>query len=145
MHSNAQSRSPVHLLHRVLQGADDRFSRNVDGVTPSQLAVLIAIDQNEGASQMLLSAFTGIDRATITDIVVRLRSKGLVLRWRNSKDIRAYAVALTNEGRDVLRMAERQARKVDSLLLEALPACRRDPFLAKLSLVVERLGAEQKV
>ena len=144
MQSSVLSRSPIHLLHRAVQVADDLFSKEVEGITPSQLAVLIAIDETEGASQVALSAFTGIDRATITDIVVRLRGRKLVIRWRNGKDTRAYAVALTDEGRDILRAAEPLAKKVDKTLLQALPANRRDQFLATLRVVVEKLGLERK-
>src|SRR5262245_14246557 len=139
MQSSVLSRSPVHLLHRAGQVADDLFCKEVEGITPSQLAMLIAIDENEGASQTALSSSTGIDRATTTDIVLRLRSKGLVRRRRNGKDTRAYAVALTNEGRDMLRAVEHLARKVDETLLQALPANRRDQFLAMLAVVVEKL------
>src|SRR5215510_7303603 len=106
MPSNALSRSPLHLLHRAGQAADDLFSKAVNNITPSQFAVLIAIDENEGASQAVLSSSTGIDRSTITAIVRRLRSKKLVWRRRNGKDTRAYAMALTDQGRDVLRSAE---------------------------------------
>src|SRR5262245_57975076 len=110
MPADALSRSPMHLLHRAKQVADHLFSANVQGITPSQLAVLIAIDAHEGASQAALSALTAIDRVTITDIVVRLRTQKLIRRWRNGNDTRAYALALTDEGRSVLQTVERQAK-----------------------------------
>src|SRR5688572_27203056 len=102
----ALQRSPIHLLHRASQCAADIFDANVDGVSPRQLVVLIAISENEGKSQTALVEWTGVDRSTLSEMVGRLQTKGLVHRRRTKEDARAYAVQLTPAGRQALRKAE---------------------------------------
>jgi MarR family transcriptional regulator, temperature-dependent positive regulator of motility len=136
-------RSPLHLLHRASQLAEDEFLSRVAGTTPRQLAVLVAIDENEGASQQTLSERTGIDRSTLAAIVRRLLHRDLVRRRRTDRDGRTYSVKLTREGKRLLRQAEPMARNVDQRVLGALPAEQRVLFLAMLSVIVQMLGSAQ--
>ena len=136
-------RSPLHLLHMATQLADDVFLSSIAGTTPRQFAVLVAIDENEGASQQTLSERTGIDRSTLAAIVRRLVLRNLVRRRRTDRDGRTYAVKLTSEGQRLLRQAEPLARKVDQRVLAALLAERREHFLAMLSVIVQKLGPAQ--
>ena len=133
-------RSPLHLLHRATQLAEDVFLSSVAGTTPRQFAVLVAIDENEGASHQTLSERTGIDRSTLGGIVRRLILRNLVRRRRTDRDGRTYAVTLTREGQRLLRQVEPLARKVDQRVLNALPENRRREFLDLLSLISSKLG-----
>ena len=108
-------------------------------LTARQLAVLMTVEDNEGLSQTGLVNRTGIDRSTLADIVRRLKRKGLLQRRRTSEDARAYAVKLTDQGREVLRAAEPLARRVDRRVLDALPGTRREEFIAALGLIVKTL------
>src|SRR5262245_15904088 len=101
------TRSPIHLLHRASQVVEEIFATEVgiERLTPRQLAVLVAVAENEGLSQNDLVGRTGVDRSTLADIVKRLKGKGLLQRRRTKEDARAYAVKLTDEGRKVLRTA----------------------------------------
>ncbi len=94
------ARSPVHLLHRVGQCAEELFQAEIGDadLTARQLAVLTAVAQEEGLSQTGIVERTGIDRSTLADIVPRLSKKGLLQRRRTREDARAYAVKLTDEG-----------------------------------------------
>ena len=127
------NRSPLQLLHMATQLADDVFLSGVAGITPRQFAVLVAIDENEGASQRTLSERTGIDGATLGGIVRRLVLRNLARRRRTDRDGRAYAIRLTSKGQRLLRQAEPLARKVDQRVLSALPKNRRERFLDLLS------------
>ena len=132
-------RSPVHLLHRAGQCASDIFQAEIADLTPRQLAVLMTVAGDEGASQTKLVDATGIDRSTLADIVRRLCRKGFLQRRRTREDARAYAIKLTDEGRRVLRSAEPLAKRVDDRVLGALPAGRREAFMAALTSIVEML------
>jgi DNA-binding MarR family transcriptional regulator len=108
-------------------------------LTPRQLAVLVAVAENEGLCQTDLVERTGVDRSTLADIVKRLKGKGLLRRKRTREDARAYAVKLTEVGRKVLTTAEPLARRVDDRILDALPAKRRGEFMNALASVVGTL------
>jgi DNA-binding MarR family transcriptional regulator len=139
----ALQRSLIHLLHRASQCAAEIFSANIDGVSPRQLVVLLAISENEGKSQTALVERTGVDRSTLSEMVGRLQTKGLVHRVRSKEDTRASAVKLTSAGRQVLKKAEPLARRVDATLLQALPANHRRQFLEALQSVVTTLQKAQ--
>jgi MarR family transcriptional regulator, temperature-dependent positive regulator of motility len=135
------TRSPIHLLHRASQVVEEIFTAEVeiDRLTPRQLAVLITVAQNEGLSQTGIVERTGVDRSTLADIVRRLQKRGLLQRRRTKRDARAYAVKLTDQGRQVLRSAEPLAKRVDQRILDALPTKRRDQFLGALASIVSTL------
>jgi DNA-binding MarR family transcriptional regulator len=134
-------RSPIHLLHRAGQCAYEIFQTEVKegDLTPRQLAVLMAVASNEGLSQTGLVDLTGIDRSTLADIVRRMQRKGLLQRRRTREDARAYAVKLTEDGKQVLSMAAPLAERVDQRVLRALPAESREKFLNDLHAIVEAL------
>jgi DNA-binding MarR family transcriptional regulator len=131
----------MHLLHRAVQCADDLFQRGSPGdVTPRQLAVLLAVAENEGANQTSLVEATSIDRSTLADIVRRLVKRDLLQRRRTRQDARAYAVSLTDEGKQVLRTVTPFGDGVDQRILAVLPASSRKQFIASLQTIVDRLN-----
>jgi DNA-binding MarR family transcriptional regulator len=138
---NPLARSPIHLLHRAHQAVGQIFAMGMqtNDLTPRQLAVLVAVAENEGLSQTDLVERTGIDRSTLADVVKRLKAKGLLQRRRTKEDARAYAVKLTEEGRRVLRTAEPLAKRVEERILDALPAKQRDQFMSGLASVAMAL------
>jgi MarR family transcriptional regulator, temperature-dependent positive regulator of motility len=138
---NSLARSPIHLLHRAHQVVGQIFvmGMQTNDLTPRQLAVLVAVAENEGLSQTDLVERTGVDRSTLADIVKRLKEKGLLQRRRTKEDARAYAVKLTEDGRRVLRTAEPLAKRVDDRILDALPAKRREEFVGALASIVSSL------
>jgi DNA-binding MarR family transcriptional regulator len=139
MSARCLDRSPMHLLHRAAQCAENIFIARVRNLTPRQLIVLLTVAAHEGLSQTDLAEFTGVDRNTTTDLVIRLRRKGLLQRRRNPRDARAYVVKPTDEGSRMLRTAEPIAKDVDGCVLAAMPAGRRERFLRSLRLVIETL------
>jgi DNA-binding MarR family transcriptional regulator len=138
-HNGRLHRSPVHLLHRAVQCADEIFANEFSDLTPRQLVVLTAVAGNDGASQTDLVNSTGVDRSTMADIVRRLLRKGLLQRRRTREDARAYAVKLTDKGRRVLGAADPVARRVDDRVLGSLPASQRGAFLTALASIAETL------
>ncbi|MEZ5922994.1 MAG: MarR family transcriptional regulator [Hyphomicrobiaceae bacterium] len=129
--------SPVHLLHRAGQRAAEIFDSAIGGkgLTPRQFAILLALSENEGVSQTDLVERTGIDRSTLADVVRRMIKKGLVLRRRTKEDQRAYAVRLSEKGRQALSDTVAAANSADQRVLGALPADKRKLFLESLALI----------
>ena len=131
--------SPIQLLHRVCQCADNIFYREIGwgALTPRQYAILVTVSHNEGLNQMHLVEKTGIDRSTMSDVLYRMSEKGLLHRQRTMEDLRAYAVKLTKEGWRVLESADPLARLVDEKMLAALPGRqRKKQFIHDLNTLV---------
>jgi DNA-binding MarR family transcriptional regulator len=140
MAANPLDRSPTHLLHRASQAVDAVFGTWSKHLTPRQLAVLMTIEECEGGNQTELVNRTGIDRSTLSDVVARLKRKGLIQRRRPNNDARAYAVKLTDEGRRVLRASLPISVGVDRSVLGALPKDRREAFMVALASIVRTLA-----
>jgi DNA-binding MarR family transcriptional regulator len=133
-------RSPVHLLHRAGQCAEELFQAEVGDadLTARQLAVLNTVAANEGLSQTGIVERTGIDRSTMADIVQRLTKKGLLQRRRTKQDARAYAVKLTDEGEKLLRRVGPLVKKVDQRVLQAMGGG-KDDLLDRLQDMIRKL------
>ncbi len=141
--------SPSHLLRRANQLATDFYDDEdeADGLTQRQLAVLHAVDQNDGMNQTDLVKLTGIDRSTLADMIMRMQKRELLMRKRTEEDGRANAVRMTTIGRRALRASMPAMIKADAALLEALPARVRGEFIKCLTALAathsERLADDQ--
>lgn len=141
----ALERSPLHLLHRVGQCAEDLFQLEMSGIdlTPRQYIVLLTVSKAEGLSQTDLVEKTGIDRSTMADLIRRMLKKGLLQRRRSHEDRRAYSVSLTEEGSRALSAAEPVASRADDRLLVALPAPMAEEFVSSLTTIIRAFSAER--
>jgi len=136
------NRAPTHLLHQAEQAAKRLFAAHALGlIRPRQLAILVAVSENDGLNQADVVERTGIDRSTVAEIVARLERKKLLQCRRSRKDARAKVLRLTDGGRRLLDAADPVGRNVDALLLAVLPTAQRKPFLAALQAIVRNLEA----
>ena len=108
-------------------------------VTTTQYTVLVVAGEKDGLSQQDIINATGIDRSTVSQVVQLLVRKGLVKRRRTRHDARAYAVSLTDAGKDVLKTSEPIVGRIEDALVEALPATRAKVFIANLRAIVAAL------
>jgi len=137
-HESQLDRSPLHLLHRVHQRATELFQEKMAGInlTARQYVVLVTAAQHDGASQQDIIDATGIDRSTVSQIMQTMLRKGLLKRKRTREDARAYAITVTEHGRDVLKASETIVTGVDEALIGALPATRAKTFIENLRSII---------
>jgi DNA-binding MarR family transcriptional regulator len=133
----------LHLLHRVRQCAGELFQSEMAGInlTARQYVVLVAAAHQDGSSQQDIIDSTGIDRSTVSQVVQTMIRKGLLKRRRTREDARAYAITLTQYGRDVLKASEPIVGRIDEALVAALPASRASAFVESLRTIVAALDA----
>ncbi len=129
--------APSHLIKRCQQYFGDLYARETGSaeLTKQQFTVLVALENNEGASQTALVELTGIDRSTLAEMVRRMLERGLLSRRRTEKDARANAIAITAAGRKALRGVHLAAERAERALLEPLPPSERTRFLKSLELI----------
>lgn len=126
--------SPSHLLHRAEQLAADRFAQLVgETVTLRQFAVLAAIAEAPGQSQVDLVRATGVDRSTVADMMNRMEKRGWVERTTSKADGRAHSVHLTGLGYSIFNAAMTHARAADATILDLLPRTKAKAFLNTLA------------
>lgn len=77
------------------------------GLTHPQYLVMLALWQHGPLAVKDLSRLLQLDPGTLSPLIKRLETAGLLRRNRNPQDERALAIALTDEGRALRAQAER--------------------------------------
>jgi DNA-binding MarR family transcriptional regulator len=90
------------------------------GITGRELAVLVVLGTGEPPSQQQAAVRLGIDRTTMVGFVDTLEGKGLVARRADPDDRRRNVVALTADGRDMLRRATKASDEAERRFLAPL-------------------------
>jgi DNA-binding MarR family transcriptional regulator len=96
------------------------------GITYPQYLVMLVLWEEDGASVRTLCDRLYLDSGTLTPLLTRLESAGLVRRERSAADARVVDIHLTTEGKKL----KRTARAVPEALL-----CRLGLPLAELARV----------
>ena len=90
----------VRLLAECLQGFE-RFSGETVrrcGLTHAQFDIIATLGNTPGMTYKELGDKTLITKGTLTGVIERLETKGLVARMRSCDDKRSFSVCLTAEG-----------------------------------------------
>jgi MarR family transcriptional regulator, lower aerobic nicotinate degradation pathway regulator len=110
------------------------------GLTVKHYACLVMIGEASGpsgVSQATLVEQSNIDRSTMVAIIDDLERSGYVVRTRNPADRRAYALAVTDEGRDWVAEVQAAIRQMEAEQLAALSPAERERLLMLLQRLLE--------
>ena len=93
------------MLAECMQGFERYSGESVRhyGLTHAQFDIIATLGNTPGMSYKELGERTLITKGTLTGVIERLETKGLVLRERSSDDKRSFFVRLTREGEAVFR------------------------------------------
>jgi DNA-binding MarR family transcriptional regulator len=146
----ATSRDPAvaefagQLLFRLWRASHLRTAEALKslGLTPALFAVLNVLGAREGAMQQELSSDMGIDPSTMVSLIDELETRGLAARRRHPKDRRAWAVAITREGRATLERGRGMALQVEEEVLGGLSPTERRRLMTLLHRALERAPAQ---
>lgn len=72
------------------------------GLTGPQLLIMIEIDQTHGITASQIAKTINLSAATVTNILDRLESRGLISRVRSSEDKRRVSLYLSEAGKECL-------------------------------------------
>ena len=114
-----------HVMRRIVQEHTSRWQEAGVPLTKPQYAVLRAIDERPGSEQSSVGVASSTTKATLTEILGRLESSGLIDRRTDDVDRRKRYVDLTPAGRELLASARRQATRVNESFLTHLDASER--------------------
>jgi DNA-binding MarR family transcriptional regulator len=89
------------LVYRLDRAIQARYRPLLDelGITYPQYLVLLALWEHASLGIGQLCELLDLDTGTVSPLVKRMESRGLVKRERSSEDERAVSVSLTPEGR----------------------------------------------
>jgi len=112
------------------------------GITPPQWAVLAQLLEHDGQSLSGLGSRALFDGPTMTGIVDRLESSGLVQRRRDSRDRRVINLYLTSKGRALMQQLPPIGRLTDEEMLGGLDPEEIDCLVRTLRRIIELHAAE---
>lgn len=134
-------RIPFLLSQLGVHIADDFVDRlRPFGVGPRTYAVLMALSADDGQSQRQLSERLNIHRNAMVAVVDALEADHLVTRQPHPGDRRAFAVTLTDKGRELLPSLDAQGRAQEKEITADLTADERAALLRLLQKVSTGLG-----
>jgi DNA-binding MarR family transcriptional regulator len=132
---------PGHLARRFQQIAVAIFHAEVEAtghdLTPVQYAALGTIKAHPGIDQVTLAGLIAYDRTTITGVVDRLVQKDLLVRQANSRDRRARALQVTDQGRRILGEIEPAVEAAQRIMLRGLTADEAAVFMRLLRKAID--------
>ncbi len=129
------------LLRRAWYGLNQAFRRRILHLrlTPDQFTVLRTLVEAEPKSltQKEISETISSDPNTIASLLERMEGNGLVERLEDETDRRARRILLLPHGRKVYKQARSIAVNLQTEVLAALPADKRETFLESLTIIAE--------
>jgi DNA-binding MarR family transcriptional regulator len=128
-----------HVMRRVMQKHTSRWQEEVPELTKAQYAVLRAVGETPGIEQGALVDAAASSKATLTEMLLRLEKRGLVVRHARADDKRRREVELTPAGKELLSRSLRHVEQVDTGLLDRLPPHDR----AELLRILRTLAADE--
>jgi MarR family transcriptional regulator, lower aerobic nicotinate degradation pathway regulator len=105
-------------------------------LTSMQFAALVKLHELKAVSQTELGRLTGMDRATISGVVARLKRRNLVLYKPDPLDKRSRIIALTPAGDTLLDEAMQRIGRVTEQTLEPIGSAERDSLRA----ILQKMG-----
>jgi DNA-binding MarR family transcriptional regulator len=132
------------LLRRVWYGLNQTFRRRIaeTGVTPDQFTILRWLTEHpEGLTQRAIADLMASDPNTVTAILARMLTAGLIERRPDADDARCNRIRLKPKGRTLHARLQPLANALQDELLAGIPAQGRDALLAHLASVAESLEA----
>jgi len=130
------------LQRAVRAYADQRAARH--GVTRSQWAVLVKLHREEGLQQAQLAKLLDIQPITLTRLVDKLCSAGLVERRADESDRRANRLYLTPAARPLMTKLRTLREEINQTALAHLSPEQADAFVAQLDQIKANVRAAYK-
>ncbi len=132
-----------HLLsqaHRAVVQRAERESVAQLGVTPTQLALLYALEGEGGVAMTSVARMLELSPAALSGLADRCEAAGLVQRRPSAADGRATELVATPRGRELREQSYPLLSELNARLVEGLDDAERAAVAKFLTGLVDRFG-----
>lgn len=105
------------------------LEKGIDGLTPTQFAVLVRLDEMGECSQNELGRRTAMDVATVKGVVDRLRAKGLIALRPDPDDRRRTLIRLAGDDPRLMPALHAAGREITRRTLSPLTQAEQKTLL----------------
>ena len=128
-------------IGRIRKGMRREFEERAAAwdVTATQYQVLRRLWTGDEVGTLVLARDTGLDAGTITGVLDRLESKGLIQRIRSEEDRRAVRILLTESGRALEAPLRQIILDLNEKALKGLSTQQVDLLMSTLAVVQDNL------
>ncbi|MBY5921110.1 MarR family winged helix-turn-helix transcriptional regulator [Ferrimonas balearica] len=132
-------------LRKVIRAIDlhSRKLSKESGLTGPQLVVMQKIDKLGGPIARQVAAEVNLSPATVTSIIDRLESRGLVNRIRDDEDKRRVRLSLSEEGQQLLASAPQPLQEHFIERYQALEEWEQSLLLSSVERIAAMMDAEE--
>lgn len=136
-----RQQSPGYLTNYLARLFAQALFRRIGphGVTRGQFPVLLALWEQEGATQTQLAEQLAVEQPTMANTLKRMERDGLIVRVPDAEDRRQAHVHLTDRGRGLEAVLTASARETNAAALAGLEPEERQQFLALVRRVIHNL------
>ncbi|MFN0264723.1 MarR family winged helix-turn-helix transcriptional regulator [Tepidamorphus sp. 3E244] len=113
------------------------------GIHPGQETVLLSLADNDGQSMTALSVALGVKPPTITKMIARMGTQGLLTRSTAEQDKRSFTVTLTDLGREKATSLKKLWKRLEKEAMSGLEERDRKRFSKLLGQVSTNLAAPE--
>lgn len=130
-------------LHHLLMTNHTAFRKRIfsalknEGLTSGQPKVLEYLSEHNGAMQKDIAAACRIEPATMTSLLCGMEKKGLITR--SALDRRSLSVYLTDKGKALVPLIEREFARIESVATNGFSDDEREMLVSLLSRLRENL------
>lgn len=145
MHRNSDITNDILIALRRVIRAIDQHSRNLvqtHGLTGPQALLLTEIVRSGALTGSELARHASLSQATVTDIVKRLETRGLLERTRDETDRRRQLLKATEQGELLIRQSVPLLQDRFQARLADLKDWEQTQLLASLQRIAEMMNAE---
>ncbi len=131
-------------LRQIIRAIDlhSKQLNKVSSLTGPQLMLMRAIESQPGDTTRNIARIVNLSQATVTSIIDRLESRGLVLRERSTQDKRKVMLELTEAGRELLSKAPAPLQQAFIDRFEGLEEWEQTLILSSLQRVATMMNAD---
>lgn len=142
MRKTDPSQTIMDALRRIVQAlrrASARYEREA-GLTSAQVFILKTLHSRPGVSVNALAAATHTQQSTVSEVVTRLETRGLIERRAAAQDRRRVELRLTPQGEQLIANDAATPQEALVAAIAALPAEKRAALAEGLSALIITAG-----
>lgn len=130
---------PSESIRRAYQHLGQAFNAAKVSLTLPQTSALRVLMQDGPQKQRSLCHLTGTDRATMSTLLARMATAGLVVAVREERDMRITMISITPTGREALLKADSALVLAEKRMMRLIRIADRPAFLRGLRAISESL------